>query len=146
MKDNHTTLFVRAFSSNLDENARRNLIVELFKDFINISPDEVNLIPNREFGGFKNFCFVDVPNEMVNDIIAALNGQTLLDDTELVVNVAQPKEERPAGSNSRGGGFGNKPFNKNGNSGGRNFDRGGSSSSRDSSYSGGNSRGGGSRY
>ena len=145
MQDNQTTLFVRAFNPGMDEDQRRNLITELFKDFVNLESADINLIPNREYGGWKNFCFVKVPGSLVNDIVEALNGKGLDDGTELVVNVAQPKEERPQGDRassggSRGGGYSSGGRGGSGGSrggGGYSNNRSGGGSDRDSSYSGG---------
>src|SRR5436190_71476 len=79
----------------------------------------VSLITDRETGRAKGFGFVEMGTaELAQEAIKRFNGYTL-DNRNLTVNEARPREERSGGG---GGGYG----------GG---DRGG--------YGGGNSRGGG---
>jgi RNA recognition motif-containing protein len=67
----------------------------------------VTLIKDRDSGRSKGFAFVEMSNQTeVEKAIQMLNGKSV-DDRELTVNVARPREER--GSS----GYGNRSNNQN---------------------------------
>jgi RNA recognition motif-containing protein len=83
----------------------------------------VSVITDRETGRSKGFAFVEMSNQSEAEKAIQMFNGTSVDNRELRVSIARPKEERPAGGygGSRGGGYGNKGGNRN---------RGGSSSDR----------------
>lgn len=57
----------------------------------------INLIMDRETGRSKGFAFIDMSSQAeAEQAIKLLNG-TNMDDRELKVSLARPREERPAG-------------------------------------------------
>ena len=83
------------------------------------------MINDRETGRFRGFAFVEMEDSAANAAIKALNGKQV-EDRELTVNEARPREDRPAsggGGGYRGGsgsgGGGGKGRNDYNNSGGR---------------------------
>jgi hypothetical protein len=98
-------LFVRL--SNLDQNDteqdRIALITSVFAPAIALAETDVLIIPNREYGGLKNFCFVTVPDDKKDEVISALDGTTSADGYDIVVNEAQ--DQPPRNNNNRGGGY-----------------------------------------
>ncbi len=88
---------------------------------------QVDLIKDRETGSSKGFAFVTMstPQE-AEAAIRMFNGQSI-DNRELRVNVARPREERPSGGGGGYGGFGGGRGGGGGNrggGGGRGGDRG----------------------
>ncbi len=95
----------------------------------------VSIITERETGRSKGFAFVEMSNQSeAEKAIQMFNGYSL-DNRELRVSIARPKEERPTGSYSggrsggyssggRSGGYGS------GGSKGGNKNRGGSNPNR----------------
>ncbi len=95
------------------------------------SVNSVDIIKDRDSGRSKGFGFVEMSNQAEAQKAVSMFNAYRLNDRELTVNIARPREERAPGGfggGSRGGGFG---------SGGRGGDRGGSRR--------GGSRGGGTR-
>ncbi len=150
-QSNKTSLFVRAFNQDQSFEERMNLIFELFGPLVELDPSmepgknrDIALIPNHEFGGYKNFCFVKVDPEKAEEIVAQLNDERLLPDgiTTLLVNIARPKDESPSykktggygGGSSYGGNSNGGYSNGGGKFGGNNKDRGGFSRDRSSRY------------
>ncbi|MEG2076331.1 MAG: RNA-binding protein [Victivallaceae bacterium] len=65
--------------------------------------DSVAVINDRETGRSKGFAFVEMNNnDEAKAAMAALDGK-VLDDRNLKVNEAKPREERPARRTSGGG-------------------------------------------
>lgn len=65
--------------------------------------ENVDLIKDRETGRSKGFAFVEMSaQEEAEKAIRMFNGSTL-DNRELRVNLARPKEEKPQGSGGYGG-------------------------------------------
>jgi RNA recognition motif-containing protein len=68
----------------------------------------VALIKDRDTGNSKGFAFVEMTTQAeAQKAISMLNGFNL-EDRELKVNLAKPREERSGGFGNRGGGFGNR--------------------------------------
>ena len=87
--------------------------------------ESVAMINDRETGRFRGFAFVEMEDSAANAAIKALNGKQV-EDRELTVNEARPREDRPAsggGGGYRGGsgsgGGGGKGRNDYNNRGGR---------------------------
>jgi hypothetical protein len=104
MSDNKTTLFVHGFNQDQDELARIKIIQESFAPFCEVAEGDIKLVKNREYGGYKNFCFVDVDFGVSKKIVDELTGQTF-DGVELSISIAKPREPRRdfGGSNAGGG-------------------------------------------
>ena len=67
---------------------------------------EVNLMMDRETGRPRGFGFITMNTaEEAQAAIAGLSGKSV-DGRELTVNVARPREERPAGGGGGGRGYG----------------------------------------
>jgi hypothetical protein len=120
MSNNKTSLFVRAFTSDMDEQSRVDLIKDIFAQYTELVYDpksqtsDIVLIKNpAEYGGegFRNFCFVKVEPTLVDEIVSNLDGAQLENGVELVINVAKPREDKPrtfgAGGQSKFKKFGN---------------------------------------
>ena len=76
---------------------------------------EVNLMMDRETGRPRGFGFVTMNSAAeAQSAIEGLNGKSV-DGRDLTVNVAKPREERPAG-----GGGGRREYGGGGGGGGRN--------------------------
>ena len=100
----------KLFVGNLSFNTTENEIHEAFAAHGTVT--ETNLMMDRMTNRPRGFGFVTMSTaEEAQKAIAALNGAQL-DGRALTVNVARPREERPAG----GGGGGRREFG--GNSGG----------------------------
>lgn len=96
----------KLYVGNLSFNATEQQVQELFAEFGKV--DSVAMITDRDSGRFRGFCFVEMEDSAANAAINALNGK-LVDDRELKVNEARPREERSGGSfggGNRGGGSG----------------------------------------
>jgi cold-inducible RNA-binding protein len=69
---------------------------------------EVNLMMDRETGRPRGFGFVTMNTaEEAQAAIAGLSGKSM-DGRDLTVNIAKPREERPAGGRGYGGGGGGR--------------------------------------
>jgi len=81
----------------------------------------VDLIKDRETGNSKGFGFIEMGSQSeLEKAISMFNGYSL-DNRDLRVNIARPREERPRGnwSNDRRGGGGNR--NRRGGGGNRRY-------------------------
>lgn len=110
-----TKLFVRVAGLDRDitKEDRIAFIQDIFSPFVELSEDSIAIIPDKEFGGYRNFLFVEIEDEEVaNKAIEALDNSTTEEGFGLIVNVAKPKEEgdrkpggfKPRGNFSSGGG------------------------------------------
>jgi cold-inducible RNA-binding protein len=110
----------KLFVGNLSFNTTENELQDTFAAHGTVV--EANLMMDRMTGRPRGFGFVTMSSpEEAQKAIDALNGQQL-DGRALTVNVARPREERPAG----GGGGGRGPRREyGGGGGGRGGDRGG---------------------
>ena len=122
-----TKLFVRigGLDRSVSKEDRIILIRDIFTKVVSdVTVDDSNvvIISDKDYGGFRNFCFVTIEDEAVaNEIINALDGKTSEEGYQLNINEAKPQEDRPrTGGSSFGGG------NRSSNGGGSyNKDRGG---------------------
>ncbi|OGM26635.1 hypothetical protein A3D00_01125 [Candidatus Woesebacteria bacterium RIFCSPHIGHO2_02_FULL_38_9] len=94
----------RLFVGNLPYTVTTQDITDMFTPLVKIS--SVNLITDKFTGRSKGFAFVDVDDDKeAQNAIEKLNN-SVVQDRNIVVSVAKPREERPAGP-SYGGGFRN---------------------------------------
>jgi cold-inducible RNA-binding protein len=99
----------KLFVGNLSFNTTENDLQDAFAAHGTVT--ETNLMMDRTTNRPRGFGFVTMAtNEEAQKAIAALNGAQL-DGRAITVNVARPREERPAGGrreygNSGGGGGG----------------------------------------
>ena len=84
--------------------------------------ESIAMINDRDTGRFRGFAFVEMEDSAANAAIKALNGKQV-DDRELTVNEARPREDRPSGGsgggyrgNSGGGNRGRNDYNRGGRS------------------------------
>lgn len=101
-----TKLYVGNLSYDTTEEDLRTLFSEAG------TVTSVALIKDRDSGRSKGFAFVEMSSQSeAEEAIKMFNGRSV-DNRELKVNIARPKEERPMG-----GGYGSRPGG--GRSGGR---------------------------
>src|SRR5215471_13443267 len=92
----------KLFVGNLSFNTTENDLQDTFAAHGTVL--EANLMVDRMSGRPRGFGFVTMSTpEEAQKAIAALNGATI-DGRALTVNVARPREERPAGGGGGGGG------------------------------------------
>ncbi len=104
----------KLYVGNLSYNTTEAQVRALFSQVGEIT--DVALITDRETGRAKGFGFVEMAtDEAAQEAIKRFNGYTL-DNRNLTVNEARPREERPSRGGFGGGGGGG---------GGRRDDRGG---------------------
>src|SRR5580658_8769814 len=85
----------KLFIGNLSFNTTENDLQDAFAAHGNVT--EVNLMMDRTTNRSRGFAFVTMGgDEEAQKAIAAMNG-TELDGRSLTVNIAKPREERPAG-------------------------------------------------
>ncbi len=109
----------KLYVGNLPYTTTEDDLRTLFENAGNVS--SVTLIKDRETGRSKGFAFVEMSTqEEAEQAIKMYNGYSM-SNRELKVNIARPREERPAGSFDRGGGQrGGRDRNRRGNGGDRN--------------------------
>ena len=122
----------KLFVGNLSFNTTENDLQEAFAAHGQVV--EANLMMDRMTGRSRGFAFITYSTpEEAQKAIAAMNGQQM-DGRALTVNIARPKEDRPAGGG--GGGRDRGPRREYGGGGGGGGGGG---------YSGGGGGGGGRR-
>src|SRR5215510_12721507 len=98
----------RLFVGNLSFNTTENDLQDAFAAHGTVL--ETNLMMDRMSGRPRGFAFVTMSTpEEAQKAIAALNGAQV-DGRALTVNVARPREERPAGGGGGGGGGGRRGY------------------------------------
>lgn len=104
----------KLFVGNLSFNVTENQLQDTFAAHGTVV--EANLMMDRMTGRPRGFGFVTMSNaDEAQRAIDALNGKDL-DGRALTVNIARPREERPAGG---GGGGGRREYRGGGGGGGR---------------------------
>jgi RNA recognition motif-containing protein len=94
----------KLFVGNLSFNTTENDLQDAFAAHGTVT--ETNLMMDRATNRPRGFAFVTMSSgEEAQKAITALNG-TQLDGREITVNVAKPREERPAGGRREYGGGG----------------------------------------
>ena len=104
----------KVYVGNLSFDATEQQVQDMMSEFGKV--ESIAMINDRDSGRFRGFCFVEMEDSAANAAINALNGK-MVDDRDLRVNEARPREDRGGGG---GGG-------------------------RDGNRSGGGNRGGGNR-
>jgi cold-inducible RNA-binding protein len=90
----------KLFVGNLSFNTTENDLQDAFAAHGTVT--EANLMMDRVSGRPRGFGFVTMSTpEEAQKAIAAMNGAQL-DGRALTVNIARPREERPAGGGGRG--------------------------------------------
>ena len=96
----------KLFVGNLSFNTTENALQDAFGAHGTVLA--ANLMMDRMTGRPRGFGFVTMASpEEAEKAISALNGAQL-DGRALTVNIARPREERPAGSTGGGGGGGGR--------------------------------------
>ena len=94
----------KLFVGNLSFNTTENDLQDAFAAHGTVI--EANLMMDRMTGKPRGFAFITMSTpEEAQKAIEALNGASL-DGRNLTVNIARPREERPAGGGGGGGGRG----------------------------------------
>src|ERR1700722_6852374 len=94
----------KLFVGNLSFDTTENDLQDTFAAHGTVT--EANLMIDRATSRSRGFGFVTMSSaEEAQKAIDALNGKQM-GGRALTVNVAKPREERPAGGGSRGGGYG----------------------------------------
>lgn len=94
----------KLYVGNLPWSVTNDSLKELFASYGEVV--EAVIITDRMSGRSKGFGFVTFADEAAAEKAAAeMNGKTV-EERQIVVNVARPREERPAGGGYRGGGGG----------------------------------------
>ncbi len=105
----------KVYVGNLSFDATEQQIQDMFAEFGKV--ESVAMINDRDSGRFRGFCFVEMEDSAANAAINALNGK-MVDERDLRVNEARPREERSGG----GGGYRGGSNRGGGNRGGGNRD------------------------
>jgi cold-inducible RNA-binding protein len=104
----------KLFVGNLSFNTTENALNDAFAAYGTVT--ETNLMMDRMTNRPRGFGFVTMSSEEeAQKAIAAMNGKEL-DGRALTVNIARPREDRPAGG---GGGGGRREYGGGGGGGGR---------------------------
>jgi cold-inducible RNA-binding protein len=95
----------KLYVGNLSFDATENQVRDLFAEYGAV--ESVAMITDRDSGRFRGFCFVEMESSAANAAINALNGK-MVDDRDLRVNEAKPREERSGGGRNGGGNRNNR--------------------------------------
>jgi cold-inducible RNA-binding protein len=93
----------KLYVGNLSYSATEEELRDLFAQAGEVS--SVTLIKDRDTGRSRGFAFVEMSSQVeAENAISMFNGYTM-DNRQLTVNIARPREERGGGG---GGGFGGR--------------------------------------
>jgi cold-inducible RNA-binding protein len=95
----------KVYVGNLSFDATEQQLMELFGEYGKV--ESVAMITDRDSGRFRGFAFVEMEDSAANAAINALNGK-IVDERDLRVNEARPREDRSGGGNRGGGGGGKR--------------------------------------
>ena len=108
----------KLFVGNLSYNTSEEELRELFTQAGTVS--SVTLIKERDTGRSKGFAFVEMSSREEAEKAINMFNNSLLGDRALKVDIARPREERPAGGFGQpSGGFGQRSGGYGGNRGGQ---------------------------
>lgn len=89
----------KLFVGNLSFNTTENDLQDSFAPHGTVV--EANLVTDRATGRARGFAFVTMSTEEeAQNAVTAMNGKSV-DGRAIVVNIARPREERPAGGGQR---------------------------------------------
>ena len=89
----------KLFVGNLSFNTTENDLQDAFAAHGTVV--EANMVTDRATGRSRGFAFVTMStDEEAQNAVTAMNGKSI-DGRPLTVNVARPREERPAGGDRR---------------------------------------------
>jgi cold-inducible RNA-binding protein len=92
----------KLYVGNLSYNTTEEQLRDLFSEVGEIT--DIALITDRDTGRSKGFGFIEMAtDEAAQEAIERYNGYSL-DNRDLTVNIARPREERSGSRNNRGGG------------------------------------------
>jgi RNA recognition motif-containing protein len=89
----------KVYVGNLSFQSTEEQVETMFAEYGKV--ESIAMINDRDTGRFRGFCFVEMEDSAANAAINALNGK-MIDDRDLRVNEARPREDR-GGSNGGGG-------------------------------------------
>jgi RNA recognition motif-containing protein len=101
-----TKLYIGNLSYNTTESDLRTMFAEAG------TIQAIDMIMDRDTGRPKGFAFITMSSQAEAEAAIRMFNQKSVDNRELTVNIARPREERPAGrfnsgpSNNRSGGGG----------------------------------------
>ena len=95
----------KVYVGNLSFDATEQQVQDMFNEFGKV--ESIAMINDRDSGRFRGFCFVEMEDSAANAAINALNGK-IVDERDLRVNEAKPREERSGGGGGYRGGGGNR--------------------------------------
>jgi cold-inducible RNA-binding protein len=95
----------KLYVGNLSFDATETQVRDLFAEYGEI--ESLAMITDRDSGRFRGFCFVEMEPSAANAAINALNGK-IVDDRDLRVNEAKPREDRSGGGRQGGGNRNNR--------------------------------------
>jgi RNA recognition motif-containing protein len=113
--DMDSKLYVGNLSYSTTEEALRDLFVQAG------TVSSVAIIKDRDTGRSKGFAFVEMSNQAEAQKAISLFHGYKMDDRELTVNIARPREERPRGGGGFGGGRGDRGRDRRGGGGQRRY-------------------------
>jgi cold-inducible RNA-binding protein len=91
----------KLYVGNLSYSATEEELKDLFAQAGEVS--SVTLIKDRDTGRSRGFAFVEMSSQVeAENAISMFNGYTM-DNRQLTVNIARPREERGSGGGSYGG-------------------------------------------
>jgi RNA recognition motif-containing protein len=97
---------VKLYVGNLSYRTTEDDLRTLFEKAGQVT--SVAVIKDRDTGNSKGFAFVEMNTQAeAQKAVSMFNGVNL-EDRELKVNLAKPREERGSGFGNRGSGFGNR--------------------------------------
>jgi RNA recognition motif-containing protein len=89
----------KLFVGNISFNTTENALQDAFAAHGTVM--ETNLVTDRTTGQARGFGFVTMSTDAeAQSAVSAMNGKSI-DGRDLVVNIARPREERPAGGSQR---------------------------------------------
>ena len=91
----------KVYVGNLSFNATEQQVQDMFAEYGKV--DSIAMINDRDSGRFRGFCFVEMEDSAANAAINGLNGK-MVDERDLRVNEAKPREERSGGGFRGNGG------------------------------------------
>lgn len=83
-------------TNTIDEVEYKSFIINIFQEHcdLDIAPDSIKLIENRDYGGYKNFSFITLPEGTdVRAVIQAIDRRVTSEGYELATSEAQDRKQ-----------------------------------------------------